>query len=289
MADPHSGITCRQMTAADLDDCLALAAGAGWNQRREDWLLFLEFEPDACFVAETEGRLVATTTAIRYGTRFAWIGMVLVHPDLRRRGIGTLLLNAALEALAACETIRLDATPAGLHVYARLGFVEECALGRQIAPRATWPPWPDEPPAVTPVTAGDLDEISAFDAPIFGADRRRVLQAWYERTPAAAFQLRRNGRLAGYALGRLGAHFATIGPVIAANEADARHLTTAVGRSFGAVPVGIDSPGRHAAFRAWLERCGFVFQRPLTRMYRGPNRWPGLPEQQWGILGPEIG
>jgi GNAT superfamily N-acetyltransferase len=289
MATQDSEIICRPMTAADLDACLGLSASAGWNQLREDWALFLGFQPGACFVALAGDRLVGTLTAIDYNGRFSWIGMVLVHPDWRRRGIGTLLMNAAIETLASCETIKLDATPAGRPLYAQLGFEVEYDLGRLIAPRAAWGPAAEGATAIAPVRAADLDEIAAFDAPVFGADRRHVLHAWYERTPQAAFQVRRDGRLTGYALGRPGANFATIGPLIAASEADARCLAQAVGQSFGDVPVGIDSPVRHGAFRTWLEGCGFVFQRPLTRMARGPNHWPGRPDQQWGVLGPEVG
>ncbi len=215
--------------------------------------------------------------------------MMLVHPDLRRRGIGTLLMNAAIAALPPDASIKLDATPAGRTLYTQLGFVDEYDLGRLIAPRASWGALPAAAAKVTPIRAADLDEIAALDAPAFGGDRRRVLQAWYARTPGAAFQLRRAGRLVGYALGRPGAHFAAIGPVIAEAEADARLLTQVVAESFGDRPLGIDSPQRHSAFRAWLEGSGFAFQRPLTRMVRGPNRWPGLPDRQWGILGPEIG
>jgi GNAT superfamily N-acetyltransferase len=33
-----------------------------------------------------------TATTIGYGTDLAWIGMVLVHPDHRRHGVGRALL-----------------------------------------------------------------------------------------------------------------------------------------------------------------------------------------------------
>ena len=34
---------------------------------------------------------------------------------------------------------------------------------------------------------------------------------------------------------------------------------------------------------------GFVFSRPLTRMVRGPNGYPGRPELLCAVLGPEFG
>jgi predicted N-acetyltransferase YhbS len=208
---------------------------------------------------------------------------------MRRRGIGTLLMEAVLAALSGCETVKLDATPAGRELYLRLGFADEYELARLVASRAHWPDAGSQAAPIRAVRAADLAEIVAFDAPVFGADRGHVLRAWYERTPGAAFVARREGRVVGYALGRPGATFATIGPVIAFSEADACSLTRAVGLSFGTGPVGVDAPAQHGTYRAWLEDCGFSVQRPLVRMYRGPNRHPGLPERQWAILGPEVG
>ena len=40
-------------------------------------------------------------TTIRYGNTVGWIGMVLVHPDFRRLGIGSKLLREAIAYLQA--------------------------------------------------------------------------------------------------------------------------------------------------------------------------------------------
>jgi hypothetical protein len=44
-----------------------------------------------------------------------------------------------------------------------------------------------------------------------------------------------------------------------------------------------------AEWLQWLAAIGFIEQRPFTRMYRGVNRFPGVPEKQFAILGPEFG
>ncbi len=286
---PCDPVVCRLITPADLDACMALKCLAGWNQLREDWEIFLRLNPGGCFAAWAGDRLVGTATCIDYGGRFSWVGMVLVHPDLRRRGIGTTLMNAVLTALSGCETVKLDATPAGRELYLRLGFADEYDLARLVAPRADWGGAEPGDAGIEPLQPRGLEAVADLDAGVFGADRRELLRAWYERTPQAAFILRRDGRVAGYAMGRPGANFATIGPVIAESEQDACRLTRAAGLSFCPGPVGVDSPGRHAGFRSWLESRGFSFQRPLLRMYRGPNRFPGQPGRQWAILGPEVG
>ena len=103
------------MTPAELDFADSLRALAGWNQTRNDWQRLLAHEPRGCFVAEWNGALAGTATTTCYGTDLAWIGMVLVHPDYRRRGIGTALLQQCLDYLSGrgVRCIKLDATPLG--------------------------------------------------------------------------------------------------------------------------------------------------------------------------------
>src|SRR5207244_5594839 len=105
---------------------------AGWNQTEADWERFLDACPDGCFVAETAGRVVGTSTTIVYEGRFAWIGMVLVDPEFRRRGIGAALLDRALEHLdsARVPAAKLDATPEGRPAYEPRGFVAELEIER---------------------------------------------------------------------------------------------------------------------------------------------------------------
>jgi hypothetical protein len=38
-----------------------------------------------------------------------------------------------------------------------------------------------------------------------------------------------------------------------------------------------------------LAAAGFELSRPLTRMVRGPNAYPGTPDSFCAILGPEFG
>src|SRR5215510_8173248 len=120
--NPSLHVRC--LTQADLPFADSVRATAGWNQTRRDWERFLALEPNGCFLAEWNGAPAGTATTTVYGTELAWIGMVLVHPDYRRRGIGRALLEHCIEHLREREVrcIKLDATPAGKKVYDGLGF-----------------------------------------------------------------------------------------------------------------------------------------------------------------------
>src|ERR1044071_3685973 len=125
-------IEIRLLAEGDVAEAMRLKEGAGWNQTEEDWRRLLRLGPRGCFAGTVGGRLVATTTTTSYGRALAWVGMVLVDPEFRRRGIATALVCAALDSLAAegVEAVKLDATPEGATVYEGLGFDAELLIER---------------------------------------------------------------------------------------------------------------------------------------------------------------
>jgi predicted GNAT family acetyltransferase len=72
----------------------------------------------------TGGRQVAYARAVTDGATFAWIADVVVHPEHRRQGLGTLLVDglmADLEALGL-RRVLLKASPEGHDLYRKAGF-----------------------------------------------------------------------------------------------------------------------------------------------------------------------
>jgi GNAT superfamily N-acetyltransferase len=124
-------VAIRPLTAEDIDDAFELSSLAGWNQTRDDWRLLLE-TGQACLAIEEERRLASTATLMCYGRKLAWVGMVLTHPDFRRRGFARLLMSGIMER--ACElgmaTVKLDATDFGRSLYESFGFRDEQPVER---------------------------------------------------------------------------------------------------------------------------------------------------------------
>ena len=123
-------LTTSTMRPEHIPDGLRLCRAAGWNQTARDWAWFLDETPGGARIAMTEGRVVGTAATIRYGGACAWIGMVLVDPAMRGRGIGTRLFDEALGLLSDIPVARLDATPAGYPLYRKRGFAEEHRVHR---------------------------------------------------------------------------------------------------------------------------------------------------------------
>lgn len=279
------GIAIRQLIADDLPSAMRLKSLAGWNQIEQDWRLYMDLAPLGCFAAVQNGSVIGTATAINYGNRVSWIGMVLVDPECRRMGVATRLMKAALNRLAFCDCVKLDATPDGRNVYIKLGFQDEYTLSRMIAQS---PSMPLVAKGVTPIGSRDWRSIDRLDMQVFGADRLAVLRRMAANAPRTAIKLVRKGRVAAFAFGRPGANFHQIGPVVAESEADAIAVTSAVMRALGDQPMVIDTPDARIGFKKWLSDLGFAEQRPFIRMVRGKN-YPGIPRWVWAALGPEFG
>jgi GNAT superfamily N-acetyltransferase len=272
------------MTEADLPLGLMLCRQAGWNQIELDWRRFLAMEPEGCFVAELDGLPVATTTTCIFGP-VAWIAMVLVERNARRRGIATALLTHALCFLdeQGARTVRLDATAAGQPVYEKLGFAPEYALTRYegIAQRID---------AVLPVagmTADLLDELVTFDRRMTGAHREKMLTRLFEESLETMRVVCRGRQLEGYATARRGENATQVGPCIATAHAGPSLLADALSRCAGR-PVFIDIPRDNAGATQIAEMAGLKAQRHFKRMHRG-DPVADCVEAIWAASGPEKG
>jgi GNAT superfamily N-acetyltransferase len=273
------------MTKSDIPAGMRLKDLAGWNQMPEDWLRFLVASPEGCFAAEYEGRVVGTAATIVYEGRFAWIGMVLVEPEFRGRSIGTRLLEKTIEHLDACgiPTLKLDATPQGKPIYARLGFVSEYEIERWVLKHAAAK---SGLPTSSPT---DLDDVLALDGEIFGADRSKLLRSLAAAAPEFVIARRQGGNVTAYAFGRHGSRADHLGPWMAKDEPSAREILEEFLRRSTRKMIFVDCLKSNPWTHALLQARGFEFTRPLTRMYRGSNNFPGRPEMFCAILGPEFG
>ncbi len=68
----------RPMELSDIGSAMKLLNTEGWNQTEKEWKLLIENPENVCMVAESDNKVIGTTTAINYSNQVAWIGMVLV-------------------------------------------------------------------------------------------------------------------------------------------------------------------------------------------------------------------
>jgi len=271
-----------------LAGCVALSKSAHWNQNEADWRLMLELGRGRG-ISLADGTLAASTIVLPYGSEFAWVSMVLVLPEHRRKGYATRLLRGAqAESVKSGFTLVLDATPAGHEVYAQQGFRDSWGFRRLALvdkPRAAAPVAAS---GVRPLQQADWPQLLALDAPAFGASRERLLRALAARLPEAALVCERGGRIEGFLLGRDGREARQLGP-LAARDAQAAQALLAAALERTAPPVYLDIVDREAGLHDWLEQGGFAFQRPFIRMVFNAERPPGNERLVYCPAGPELG
>ena len=273
------------MRESDIPEGLRLCRESGWNQLEEDWLAFLRLPGGGAFVAGDGDRVDGTVACLRYGA-LGWIAMMLVDRERRGRGIGALLMERAMAALAGCECVGLDATPLGEPLYRRFGFTPALRLARYAAAS---PARPDPCGAgARPLGPEDLPEVLERDRRVFGGDRGPLLASLRERSPAAAWVARDAAGVRGYCFGRPGRLYRQIGPLVAEDRDTAAELASCC-LAVGEGRVVIDAPVDDRKWIAWLEAAGFAEERPFARMFRGGRVNPARISEQYAIAGPEFG
>jgi GNAT superfamily N-acetyltransferase len=279
----------RSMNTGDLDQAFGLSTAEGWNQTMNDWRLLLDNPANICIVAEKDNRLAGTATALIHGNSVAWIGMVLVDKSLRGLGAGKMLLEEIINRLKHIKSVKLDATPAGEPLYRKLGFVAEYGILRMTHGPQNNKTAKESGQETLSTTETEISKITELDRIIFGADRSYLLQRLFNAYPGRAFCMKESNRIIGYAFGRAGSRFNYIGPVSANSLESAKQLISRSLESLNAQAIALDIEEDKTELTEWLESKGFVRQRHFTRMYLNVNPYPGTPDKQFLISGPEFG
>jgi GNAT superfamily N-acetyltransferase len=264
-----------ELGVGDAQAGLVLSTEAGWNQNEADWRFFLA--QGIVFGLRDGDRLVATAALLPYSAGNAWISMVLVTADFRRRGIATKLVDVCLRvATRRGLTSWLDATPAGAAVYGPLGFTPTLQLRRLRLEK------PQGTGASRPLSAGNLDALAARDGSAMGFDRSTLLSEFSARPGSRilsddrAMALVRNGRTA-----------RQIGPLLADRADQALALADAIVHSETG-PWLIDAVHSQEEFLNGLVQSGWSIERPFQRMRSGRPTAP-LAQLPFAVAGPEFG
>jgi GNAT superfamily N-acetyltransferase len=277
-----------RLKPSELSRAEALVAESGWNQIATDWRIFLDC--GAVYAVRDGDRVIATAATLPYGGRCAWISMVLVAADHRRKGLATLLLRRCIDDVIAAGLVPvLDATPAGRTVYRPLGFEDAWGFQRLAAPSVhVGDVAPPGGVTIAPITDAHWPALCTYDAAVFGTDRSAVLARMRGRLRGADRVALRGDRIVGFLLGRDGRVASQLGPLVAEDDQIAKAL---LAHALGAVPapVFIDVADAKDVVRQWLEAAGFAVQRPFTRMLYGRSISFDDTARTFAVIGPEFG
>jgi ribosomal protein S18 acetylase RimI-like enzyme len=120
----------------NIEKLFGLLNGTDWAWRKRRHIdADCDAQPDGILVAEAEGRVVGyITTRLDSVTKLGWIPNLAVEPDCQGRGVGRLLIEAALDffrrhGMTHAKIETLDQNPVGQKLYPSCGFKE---VARQI-------------------------------------------------------------------------------------------------------------------------------------------------------------
>lgn len=279
----------RRLRIHDVKKAVLLSEAESWNQTIAVWTFLVENPQNACFGVFDSERLIGTVTAINHD-RISWIGMVLVDESYRGRGIGKTLLSNVIKELRPNQSVKLDATPAGKKVYAKLGFREAYEIHRMTAPCVSLKTLNlPKNYGIRSIAHGDIDNICAYDAIAFGAKRKKLLEFLLTNNRKKCFLFEKNDKIEGFVLGRTGSNYYHIGPLMASSVKIAELLILKVLQQVASQPILLDILAEKREFVRFLENLGFRQQRYFIRMYQKENLVSELLETQYLIAGPEYG
>ena len=248
---------------------------------------------DACFatvdaggflIGELDGVPVATVSCVNYDENFAFLGFYMVRQDLRGRGHGLRIWNAAI-AHAGSRVIGLDGVVAQQANYRKSGFQLAYANirygGTVAAPDAA-------PSGIVALADISFANVEASDAMVFPAPRSAFLRAWITSPGHIGCALVRDGALAGWGVIRPCRQGRKIGPLVADDRAAAEAVLSALLARAGSGEIFLDVPAINRDAIALAEDLGLAPVFETARMYTGTIR-PLRVERVFGVTTFELG
>ena len=241
------------------------AAAEGWNPGLADDACFATVDPRGFLIGELDGVPAATISCVNYGENFAFLGFYMVRQDLRGRGHGLRIWNAAI-AHAGSRVIGLDGVVAQQANYQKSGFQLAYANTRYGGTVAA----PNGPPSGI-VALADLPfaSVEASDATVFPAQRSAFLRAWIAAPGHVGCALVRDGALAGWGVVRPCRQGRKIGPLVADDRAAAEAVLSALLARAGGGEIFLDVPAINRDAVALAEGLGLAPVFETARMYTG--------------------
>ena len=282
-----AGPEVRRLTERDIDAAIHLTDLEHWGYTRADWARLLYLSPQGCFAAEVDGEVVGVLSTTSYDS-VAFLGAVIVRPDLRGQHLGQAMMRAALAYLesAGVSSVRLNAYLNVIPFYQKLGFRREYGNCRWTGPaggrahhrvRTAW--------------SEDLPAIRDLDSEYFGADRSALLTRLLEEFSARFLVADDRGRLRGFIVGNASGDSCEIGPWVTepGDRSVARHLFEALVDATAAETFAFSSPDPNGSATLFARERGLAESFRTLRMVRGRPGHEGRPEGVWAFAGLEKG
>ncbi len=281
----NNAVRYRRMTADDMPAAHKLSLAALWPHRLDDWKFIQELGEG--IVAEDESGIIGTIMCWVHGPDYASLGMLIVSPDHRRKGIASELISRILKEIGD-RTILLHALASGVPLFESLGFVQTGWVHQHQGSVFRAP--------FVPLGAGErIRPISSRDEPALSELSRRAVDMpratvfKHLMKVASIVAIDRYGELIGYAALRKFGHGYVIGPVVAPDADRAKALIAHWAGTQAGSFVRLDIPGS-SGLSPWLIEMGLVqVDHAVHAMARGEPPRPDPSITRFALLSQSLG
>lgn len=272
------------MSEAEVSIAIDWARQEGWNPGKHDASVFYQADPSGFLCGKIQEQIIATISAVKYGSEFGFIGLYIVKNEFRGQGFGLKLWNAAMDSLAG-RNIGLDGVLAQQENYKKSGFR---LAHRNI--RFTGKSFKSASASrAIPSQQIAFEEIAAYDSQFFPDKRNIFLKQWIAPENSVSLAIVEDSKILGYGAIRACDRGFKIGPLNAENSDIATELylaLTATVPEQSEVFLDIPEPNQAALQLAQQFNMSPVFE--TARMYT--KEFPKLPLQKiFGITSFELG
>ncbi len=265
-----------------------MAKAEGWNPGPFDADVFYQADPEG-FLGVCKGEeMIGGGSIVSYNGDFGFMGLFIVKPEYRAKGIGTKLWfkrrDSLLARLKEGAVIGMDGVVEMQPFYAKGGF--EIAFRDERYERAGASFEVSE--YISPISNEDLDEVLAYDKECFGFARPQFLKPWLQIEGNKTFKFLQDGKLKGFAMVRRLKEGYKVCPLFADNAAIAEELYKACLNAAIGSSLIMDIPVTNTEAVNLMKKydANYIFE--CARMYHGTP--PDLPINKiFGITTFELG
>ncbi|MCU5340365.1 GNAT family N-acetyltransferase [Bacillus cereus] len=264
-------IRVERLRKEDINDIVALSSYIGWDYNREE--VETIFNSGIVYgVWNERKKLIASAAIILYGEALASIGMVIVHPDYKGRGIGKAITSSCMNSVSAQTSIMLIATDEGKPLYKKLGFRVISYVSKYICNSYnTNYKCAEDEEYMKGYKEEDLERIIKIDEGAFGISRNEFLKQRIMQSEQCVVVKDTKENVVGYGISIQTPENKIIGPIVAKNDAMAMRIVHALARGHDG-RLRMDVPKGKDDFLKELEIAGFQKVNTPPIMMKNSNQ-----------------